>query len=364
MWLRSNKSLFRNRSGFTLLELVVAALITVMISTALLMLSSGAARTWQISSGSMSMDNRAHVILSQIEQDLRGLVLYDKLSSSGASLGARGSIHAHIRLERPPSWIGDLSSSNSRPVSDSLVLAGNLQNWRFGTYSSDIRFLARVTDGRSNPQLMGMAAWAPPNLPTMVGYQVVREVEVGAGGADGLSDIHYRLYRSVVRPAPASNALITSDSRFGLMNTYEQGYDIEATAYSAIPFVDDPFAPGTLRRPHRNMMLADGVVDFGIVLYGPDYEVDDPSSSEIYPDYSGAGNELNTSNMGLLALDPNIGYILVSVRLLTEEGAMILSRKEVTDQGGEWWDIVIANSKVYTRLIPVSRSVENVLAGQ
>jgi type II secretory pathway pseudopilin PulG len=357
MWLSANKVSLRSCSGFTLLELVVASVITMILSGALVMLSSGAASAWRTGAGALSTDNRANAILSQIEQDIGGLILYSKMMGA-VDAGARGSLRIQIRNSTmPASWTGPANADNMRPAGSSLELSDDrIANWRFGRYSTDFRLLTRAADGDSNPQLMGMADWAPPNLPTVVGYQVVRQADDGTSGFTGMPQVYYRLYRSVVRPAPVGSAI--TNPVFNGMNVFElaNGTDVENTAYSNQPSPLDPFAPGTLEYPHRNMMLADGVVDFGIVLYGKDYDSSDPSESEIFPD--GGGN-LDTST--LASLDGNIAYILVYVRILTEQGATILSRKELDGQGGDWWNIVNTNSKVYTRLIPVPLEAKNAL---
>lgn len=315
-----------------MIELMVAAAITALIAGALVTVASNAALVWKRGTGSLSIDNRANFVLNQIEKDLGSIIWYPGNVN-------RGFI-AEVR-DTTPSWWNVTSTHRTRPNSESLEVSGNtdVAQRRFGEGGTLLAFLARTQDGNT-PEGMGMFSYSPKNLPTIVSYQMVREEEEWElDGGGSVENVRYRLYRSVVRPG------ITNAGAGVLDNFYNVGTNLQDTIYHPAGPADmdptDPFDPGTVSIPHPLMVIADGVVDFGIAAY------DSTTGEEI---------EFNTSG-GLLPLgnSQQIGMVTVFVRLLTEEGILLLSQHEVPPAGNdEWWrDVVLPNSKVFTRRIPI-----------
>src|SRR5690606_11554191 len=150
-----------------------------------------------------------------------------------------------------------------------------------------------------------------------VAYQVVRQEE--QWGA--MTTVRYRMYRSVARPGYSTDTT--------KLSAYELGNDIRnyrPTGLASMTNSDDPFDPGTIEIPHPSMVIADGVVDFGMIAYDAE------------------GNQINfVNNSGVYSIPNNelahIRSITIFIRLLTEDGAQLLSQYELS--GGEdlnWWD--------------------------
>lgn len=325
-----------------MIELMVAAAITALIAGALVTVASNAALIWKRGTSVLSVDNRANFILNQLETDLSSIIWYP-----GNPGNRQRAFFAEIRDFNPPSWTmvdsnrhwGGVTTNATymRPSgSSSLDLNDpDLTARRYGRAGLHLGFLARTQDGNT-PGVLDMYDFSPRNVPTFIAYQIVRQEE--SWGV--MKNVRYRLYRSVVRPGYSSD---TSKVSF-----YQIGTDIRAATnpddYRFVPGTlpnamnDDPFHPASIEIPHPNMVLAEGVVDFGMVAYDEDgIEIPYNATPEI------ASGDI-----------ADIRSVVIFIRLLTDEGAQLLSQYEVNGGEDDWWDdVVIPNSKVYTRRIPI-----------
>jgi len=339
MYLRDNQGRKRNGTtsrGFTLIELLVAAAITAVLGLALVTIASNATTIWRSSTGNMSADNRAVLILNQIERDLSGII-FDQQDITRV-------FDVRVRVGAAPSWEfaqgvrGGLRPTNvaSRDLTSNPPF---LRRFQSGVH---LTFLARSQDA-DYPIAMGMPTWSPPNLSTFISYQIVRDEQNFSDAGTDLYATRYNLYRSVIRPGPADINLASVDPSD---NVYDIGPDLSLPIYSPTsrPSNADPFSPGRIEYPHPTMLLAENVVDFGIVFY-------DANGTELFP----VGEE-NMSNLVSQADNGNYpAFAMVVIRLLTEEGARLLSGVEVRNVGLDtrWWDIVERHSRVYTRMVMI-----------
>lgn len=324
-------------AGFTVIELMAAAIITALIGAALVMVASNATILWKRGTGVMSIDNRANFVLDILEKDLGSIIWNVNNPEEGFEARIRNNTsnltawrYTDTSGSGSRGWEG-LNSTHLRPTgSSSLVLTGDILNRRFGQGGIQLTFIARTSDGDS-PRIMGMAPEGPQHLPTMISYQIVRQEESWGP----MKNSWYRLFRSVVRPGPQEGGSEGEEDNF-----YKLGADLTNSKYrpTSLSHKNDRFHPETLSIPHPDMVLADGIVDFGIVAFN--------EKGEEIPYQS---NEVISSNDIL-----KIRSVVVLIRLLTEDGVQALSQYEANGGTGDWWDdVVIPNSKVYLRRIPI-----------
>src|SRR3954464_1839688 len=71
-------------SGFTLIEILVAAGITTLLAGLMAVVVHNVSTTWKRASGRLGTDAQARLILDQIEQDLHGAIFRDDGASGTA----------------------------------------------------------------------------------------------------------------------------------------------------------------------------------------------------------------------------------------------------------------------------------------
>lgn len=133
--------------------------------------------------------------------------------------------------------------------------------------------------------------------------------------------------------------------------TFTAGYNLLSTNYTSGSNANN--APYSIRSPERSNVIANNVVDFGVRLYvsGTATARFPTSSTDAF---------LATTD---ITKGTNLGYpsvVEVFVRILSVDGAQQLALFENPPTGytpsGTWWDIVEANSRVYTRRIEIKSS--------
>lgn len=320
-----------------MIELMVAAAITALIAGSLVTIAANSAQVWKRGSSVLQMDNRANFIFSQLESDISSIVWYPGDRARAFFAEVRDFIPSSWSVNHEDRhWGGLTNQTNLRAGADSLDLtATNLRDLRFGRAGLHLGFLARTQDG-NNPRVLSMFEHGPKNLPTFVSYQIVRQEEAWGG----MLNSRYRLYRSVVRPGYSSDTSFSSFYETGTNLTDTSGNYRNVTSVSS-DMDSDPFHPFSIEIPHPNMVLAEGVVDFGMVAY-------DADGQEINYVPDGSSMIIDSGDIG------SIRSVVIFIRLLTDEGIQLLSQHEINGSNGDWWDdIVLPNSKVFVRRIPI-----------
>jgi hypothetical protein len=242
------------------------------------------------------------------------------------------------------------------PAENSLVLtpaSGRIEDCRFGMAGVWLRLITQVADDNRDT--------SHTSSPRAVAYQLVRHNLSNTGGAT----VRYSLFRSEVRA-------------MGSRSTFAVGYDLFAAEYNDAAAGGTSLADaGTLRRPRRDQLLANNVIDFGVRFYARDV-----SSALIclFPRDSGNLGFAASVRDGRTSLAPawggnpalppagssshayapgemSYGYPVVAevaVRILSEDGAReiaALERGDLTGRG--WWATALPMSRVFTRRIEI-----------
>ncbi len=119
--------------------------------------------------------------------------------------------------------------------------------------------------------------------------------------------------------------------------------------------VDEGGEPGSIRRPDRNQLIANNVIDFGVRFWTRD------ASNNLVIAFPKTTADLRfaatTDTAAATAVGiSNVGFPAVAevfVRILTDEGVTQIANLEAGRITGTWWEIALANSRVYTRRIEI-----------
>lgn len=358
--------------AFTVVELLVATAITAVLAALLITITSGVMGVWNRSRGALTTSNQVKLALDQLATDLEGAIVrsdgnvWFAASILETNNPAVTTTTAELRDDR--NWIvSGTGSTRIKPESDpasprfdarNLVLnAPSIEDCAFGRAGVWLRFFtvrAGSNDGVDNL-----------SVPVAVAYQICRR-RVGAGSDDQLA---YMLYRSAVRGSGSGTG---QDG-----GVVQIGYNLDpgaGNAYSTPSGRDGD--PGNVVRPNANQVLAMNVVDFGVRLYVREGGFlrlvfpAQPSASEADPRVGTPSSPASTAArpaelahfyssdpVAFVAADayrhvkPDI--VDVMVRVLTDEGVARLQAYEAGVIAGDWWDIVLAHSRVYTRRIEI-----------
>ncbi len=297
-------------TGFTIIELMVAASLTLLIAAAIVSLMSNALASWTQSHGALTTEGQARLALDQIEHDLQG-ALYQE----DGNVWLVATVQASASVSRD--W-----ESGIKPAASSLdPAAANLLVARFGVAGVWLRFFTS-DDGRGGVD-NDLAA------PVAVAYQVVRRPPTVSGQSP-----HYLLYRAEMSPAATAVA----------------GFNLDSADYD--PESAESRPGGILSRPTAMQALADNVIDFGVRFHG---YVTDPVSGDaqlraLFPN-DAADREFRVQSSGIPRQSRLPVVVEVLLRVLTPEGARKIAALEAGRIRGDWWEIATANSKVFMRRV-------------
>ncbi len=324
-----------NRHGFTVLELLVAATVTVLLAGFLLVVISGALDIWKRAKGGMTANTQVKLVFDLLERDLQAAIYREEgeaqlavdVINNTASLSTHGWRTSGAIMK--PAGVQSL-----RLLSESKVSPEQRIAWaRFGVSGAWLRFVTtNVESGGS--------------LPIVVSYQIARRPVSGNISGVNPASVRYTLFRSVV----------STDRTFG------GGYSVDAPVYGYVSNVaPNTRSEGTVTNPNNSDALCSNVVDFGVWLYKRNV---DGSLLRIFPS-SGVDmlhRGFGTRGTGNDNEFPDVADIMV--RLLSEEGAAQLesiergrvTRPAVYSYDADWWWAVVeANSEVFVIRIHIGR---------
>lgn len=321
------------RSAFTIIELLVAVSITVVMVALMLTIVTNVLTVWNRTSGDLSAENQARQALDLLARDLQGAVfrrdgnvwLAATVQDAGGNAGMIGEswVAADGGTVKPVGTVSrQLGPAMVPAVGDPGV---SFEDTRFGQGGMWLRLFTVEP------------AAATPSAPRAVSYQIARR-QVG-------DTYSYQFFRSSVSPE----------------NTFNAGYDLfmlaatpPARSYnSAITTNPDERLPESIRRPLPDFLLANDVIDFGVRFLDADGAV-------LFPDAAARIGFAATSDDTKVPPDggvPVYGFPAIAdvfLRILTPEGVRQIQALESNEIAGDWWDIALSNSQVYTRRVVIA----------
>jgi len=349
--------------SFTLLELLVAAMLAAALSTACLWAAARMVAQWNRARGAIAAAATAEFVLGQVEQDLEGAIFKaDGNVWLAATALADTKLSGQWKAASVPAQAkpGNSYGGTWNPAAPSLADA------RCGIAGVWLRFFTTKMD-------TGATA-ADLSAPAAVGYQLIRQGVTSASGAEQ----RYMLFRAEVRRVRTES---------GAPGTFETGYQLDPAATPATAYMTANGTsgdPGNLIRPPLASVLADHVIDFGVRLYVRENGV----LRVIFPATAAAGGGLpacgmlsaeapGSSEMVHLASAgersaadfyrhafPDVAEIMV--RVLDEEGARLIGSYEAgrirppagVSSEDYWWTLAEAHSVVRIRRVAIIGRME------
>ena len=325
------------KAAFTLLELLVAVVITLVLAGLMLTVTTNVLALWRRTQAAHTQAVTAKQVLDLVERDLQSaLHRRDARCWLAADiLDTPGSLANHGWLIGPGLMKpADGDSLRPLPPPDASGLS-SLSEARFGLSGQWLRFVATNLESDGS-------------LPTAIAYKIARRPVTGDPVAANPAPVRYSLYRSAV----------------GNSETFASGYEVTAGAYGSTSNTPTSALSSAYRQPrnvtnpsHANL-LASNVVDFGCWLYLRD------STGVLQRIYPAAPGDLSHQAVGNSTVSdtrfPEVADVLV--RILSEEGATLVEAIEggrvtrpanyATDAAW-WWSVVEAHSAVFIRRVEI-----------
>jgi len=354
----------------------VAVGVTVLMVSLMLTIVVNVLSGWNKSSGTLTSGNQARLVLDQISRDLQSAILkrdgngwmVATIQQNQSGIGDAGVTGA-AWVESKPSAAGSGDPTlNTTSFVVPSVAGGTIpliDDYRFGQGGVWLRFFTSGP-GSNDGLLQHISA------PRAVAYQIVRLPVVANS-----KEVRYQLFRSEVRPSH-SNATLAARSTFAV------GYNmLDKNAIYNIPSgtnsgdyingtVDEGGEPGSIRRPDRNQLIANNVIDFGVRIWTRNTTntlvIKFPSSLTNFGFAATTNDGTNgtaaavppgQSSGAVTAAQMTYGFpevIEVFVRILTDDGVNQIANFEDGRIPGNWWDIALANSRVYSRRIEIKNT--------
>jgi prepilin-type N-terminal cleavage/methylation domain-containing protein len=367
--MRFTHSKLSGRAGFTLIELMVAIGVTALLVSLMLTITINVMGGWNKSSGSLTSGNQARQVLDMLSRDLQGLVirkdgnvwfaatLQDAQTDDGGDTGMTGDVL--WTSKKPSSTLGNDPNSISTsfvipdPVGSDPIPA--IENYRFKQAGTWLRFFTSIADTNKADINGGTTTDTHISAPRAVAYQIVRAPVVY-----GSKEYRYQLFRSEVSSE----------------NSFVAGYDLFAAAYNSTAKITETNTPATIkgagliRRPEtasndRRLVLANNVIDFGVRIFTrdsagllnptPDFPLGNLKGFAATKTLTDVLITKPLSDASLSTGEIATGFpavVEVFLRVLTDEGVLQIENFETGQiPGGNWWDIALKNSKVFTRRI-------------
>jgi type II secretory pathway pseudopilin PulG len=335
-------------AAFTLVELLVASAITVLLAGIMIAMLAQMTRTWARASGGLAARQEGEQALEMLTRDLEAVVLRrDGRTWLAATVqpdqSGTGDIGGTLATWSPP--VRKPGATNPGAADSSLALepaSGRIEDCRFGMAGVWLRFVTNVPDRNTQS--------GDTSAPRLVSYQIVRRAVSSSAGAAQ----RYALFRAEVRPH-------ADESPARERSSFVVGFDVFASAYNGATGGGNLGDAGTVRRPRRDQLLANDVIDFGIRFLRSDASVSGGARLLFPTGNANRGFAATTdptatpSNPVLPASAMGRGFPTEAelvLRILTEEGARQVEALEAGRLAGPgWWEIARAHSVVLTRRV-------------
>ena len=383
------------QAGFTIVELLVATAITLVVLGLMVQISFSVLGTFDKVTGTVTARTQASTVLRFLREDFQSIVWRrdgnvwllatvqpDQVGQGDANIGdANWSIGLANRKPSgtaAPTEYGKEESSLRFDEQGSTGKWIDLKEHRFGQAGVWLRFFTNRTTASSDGDV----------APVAVSYQIVRMLP-----RRNSDEYRYLFLRSQVRSGRevTANPYSVADAGFNLALNTAGGYNRPNTPAAN---QNDAFGdPGSIRKPDRNAVIANNVIDFGVRFWRrvpprpTDPETDPSTLQLLFPSSGVAPFVPSENNLGfaVTALTPNQVHALspggvpysglgatnlstgfpdfvdIFVRVLTDEGARLIEAYEQgnleappgSDSRAHWWKIAEEHSEVFTERIPI-----------
>lgn len=328
---------FSRFTAFTLLELLVAATITLLLAGLMLAVTTNVLALWRRQQAATTQAVTARQVLDQLERDLQA-AMYRRDGNRWLAADILDTVPALVNHGwlTGPGLMKPASGGSLRPLPPADAQGTHrITEARFGLSGVWLRFVTTQVE-------------ADASLPTVVAWQMVRRPVTGNAMTNNPAPVRYGLYRSAV----------ASDDAFAA------GYDVVASAYGSASNAPTSATSTAYRQPrnvtnpsHANL-IANNVVDFGCWLHVRDTT---GGLRRIFPD---AESDLSHHAIGRSMVDGSRFPVVVDVmvRILSDEGADRVAAMEAgrvtrppghTTDAAWWWAVVEAHSAVFARRIEI-----------
>lgn len=321
--------------GFTLLEVLAATAITAVLALFMVGILSNVSGFWSRNSGRLGAEAQARYVLDQLTLDLQGALFRDDGNVWLAATVLDGTGNSGLWDTRGAT-LGALKPA-AAPGTSLSYLDPRIGQAVFGQAGVWLRLFTHQRGSNANADTL--------SAPVAVGWQIVRRA---SSALPTSTDRRYFLHRAEVTPA----------------RTLAAGFNLTAAAYTTGGAGNSGALgePRSVRAPQDpNTIIAENVVDFGVRFFVHPRE-GTTALTRIFP--------ANNERTHLASTPPGVGsrqtqfpeMAEVMVRILTDEGARLLAAFEANPQrvarpgnvasdAQYWWQLVLANSQVYTRRI-------------
>ena len=362
-----HKTLNLSKRGFTVIELLVAITVTAVLAGLLLSISTSVLNTQKKSSSSLENNQIAQFVLDRIQEDLQ-CALYRNDGNTWLALSILNDTensgnwnnNPQEELVKPsdPQFSLRITESDwsdgTKLMFDPFTGQGPLKESRFGVAGTWLRFFSQSPETDPSTSNTGAAR--------AIAYQIIR---YGVTNSPK-STPRYQLFRTDVSAEDTFNA--------GYDLGPDGGYAINA---SNNPRTDNPFrVPTAIRNPIFDgdqsfadatiFSLASNIIDFGVRAFVSEKKSDGSGNfKQIFPIIS--SNSLQSFELRCVRNPtgtdegPFPEFVDVMIRILTREGAKILSNYELgvtpntsgLSHNEYWWQIAEEHSDVFVRRIKI-----------
>lgn len=353
------------RRAFTILELLVAAAITAVIAGFIVTIVSNVGGVWTRTSGRLSTEAQARLVLDQLSLDLSSARFQDDgnvwLAASVVTSGNGPSTLWDTRNTtpaalRPATAVGTSLAYGATNISNATFLQTG--TWlRFFTTKRGSNDDRNPTTGQTDVTKLALNTSAP----VAVGWQIIRR----ASSTSAINtDRRYFLHRSEVRGTTDAN------SRPGVLTS---GYSITSAPYTTGGTNNNGATTGDPRSiqvpgstTNVDAIVGENVIDFGVFLYVRDLTTG--VLTKVFPVSAADVTHLASNPPRIGTLQTQFPEIVdVMVRILDDEGARLIAGYEAAPQRVTlpvtnppttpqqyWWQLALAHSQVFTRRIVIN----------
>jgi hypothetical protein len=380
---------FRSRAAFTIVELMVAAAVTLILLGLMVQITLSVLKTFDKVTGSLTTKTQATTALEYIRKDFQSIVwrrdenawlIATIQGDQNLKFGGSGDTNISTAQWNPTGNpkpgnadsgmdYSSLRLENPDTTSANRVIA--LDEYRFGQAGVWLRFFTKQ-----------VTASTTTSAPIAVAYQIVR-IKPRANS----TEYRYQLFRSTVRPGPNTTNL----------SVLFAGYDLLVPAATIDNYNSTPTAatndaigdPGSVRKPDREVLLANNVIDFGVRFWtksaGGALALQFPATGGV-PDNKNlafvasvktpasivvAGIPYHVAAASDTLTEGYPDFVDVVIRVLTDEGARVIEAYENGNsvappkpssstltlaqwQQAYWWTLALEHSVVYVERIPIT----------